>query len=389
MYLNGQQSIGKRQQFFIEFFGRLDWLLIFFTLSLCAYGILMIYTSSYDALNQQPSAMFYKQLTWICIGIVVMFVMAFVDYHFLVRYAYIWYLILLLILLYVLIHGSVGMGAQRWIRIGGIGIQPSEIGKLVIVFTMAKYFSDLRKVGNLGLFDLWKPFALALIPFLMIANQPDLGTSLMFIMLFAIMVFVAGINLKLLSAMFVFTLASLPVLWSAMKPYQKRRVLTFLNPESDPHGAGYHIIQSKIAIGSGGIWGKGLLEGTQSQLRFLPERHTDFIGSVMAEELGMVGMLIFFALFFLLILRAFEIAQSSKDREGTFLAVGIISILVLHAFVNLGMIMGLLPVVGVPLPFISYGGSSMVAVLAGIGILLNIRIRRLRLNAESEKSLLI
>lgn len=389
MYLNGQQSIGKRQQFFIEFFGRLDWLLIFFTLSLCAYGILMIYTSSYDALNQQPSAMFYKQLTWICIGIVVMFVMAFVDYHFLVRYAYIWYLILLLILLYVLIHGSVGMGAQRWIRIGGIGIQPSEIGKLVIVFTMAKYFSDLRKVGNLGLFDLWKPFALVLIPFLMIANQPDLGTSLMFIMLFAIMVFVAGINLKLLSAVFVFTLASLPVLWSAMKPYQKRRVLTFLNPESDPHGAGYHIIQSKIAIGSGGIWGKGLLEGTQSQLRFLPERHTDFIGSVMAEELGMVGMLIFFALFFLLILRAFEIAQSSKDREGTFLAVGIISILVLHAFVNLGMIMGLLPVVGVPLPFISYGGSSMVAVLAGIGILLNIRIRRLRLNAESEKSLLI
>ncbi|ADU65519.1 rod shape-determining protein RodA [Desulfurispirillum indicum S5] len=389
MYLNGQQSIGKRQQFFIEFFGRLDWLLIFFTLSLCAYGILMIYTSSYDALNQQPSAMFYKQLTWICIGIVVMFVMAFVDYHFLVRYAYIWYLILLLILLYVLIHGSVGMGAQRWIRIGGIGIQPSEIGKLVIVFTMAKYFSDLRKVGNLALFDLWKPFALVLIPFLMIANQPDLGTSLMFIMLFAIMVFVAGINLKLLSAVFVFTLASLPVLWSAMKPYQKRRVLTFLNPESDPHGAGYHIIQSKIAIGSGGIWGKGLLEGTQSQLRFLPERHTDFIGSVMAEELGMVGMLIFFALFFLLILRAFEIAQSSKDREGTFLAVGIISILVLHAFVNLGMIMGLLPVVGVPLPFISYGGSSMVAVLAGIGILLNIRIRRLRLNAESEKSLLI
>lgn len=211
MYLNGQQSIGKRQQFFIEFFGRLDWLLIFFTLSLCAYGILMIYTSSYDALNQQPSAMFYKQLTWICIGIVVMFVMAFVDYHFLVRYAYIWYLILLLILLYVLIHGSVGMGAQRWIRIGGIGIQPSEIGKLVIVFTMAKYFSDLRKVGNLALFDLWKPFALVLIPFLMIANQPDLGTSLMFIMLFAIMVFVAGINLKLLSAVFVFTLASLPV----------------------------------------------------------------------------------------------------------------------------------------------------------------------------------
>ncbi|MBB5020923.1 rod shape-determining protein RodA [Desulfurispira natronophila] len=383
----GLTANSKREEFFIEFFGRLDWLLIFFTVLLCLYGILMVYTASYDTLNQQPSHLFYRQVTWTVIGLLVMFVMAFVDYQFLVRYAYVWYLILLLILIYVMIHGSIGMGAQRWIRIAGINMQPSEIGKLIVIFTLAKYFSSIPKYGDLGIRDLWKPFLLVSIPFIMVAKQPDLGTSLMFLMLFSIIVFVAGVRFKLIIGVLAVVLASLPVLWGFLKPYQQRRVLTFLNPESDPHGAGYHIIQSKIAIGSGGFSGKGLLEGTQSQLKFLPERHTDFIASVMAEELGMIGMMVFFLIFFLLILRALDIAQSAKDREGTFLAVGIISIFVLHAFVNLGMTMGLLPVVGVPLPFISYGGSSMVAILAGIGILLNIRVRRLRLTAENEKAI--
>ncbi|WP_051321629.1 rod shape-determining protein RodA [Chrysiogenes arsenatis] len=374
----------KKRLFFFELIGRLDWLLIFFIVSLCGYGLLMVHTSTYDAITSTPSPLFYKQAMWIGIGLVAMFFMAFIDYHYLVKSAFIWYLLLLAILVFVLLHGSVGMGAQRWIRIGGIAFQPSEFGKLVLVLVFARYFSEYAPKENLGLKDIWKPLLLLSVPVVMIAKQPDLGTALVFVFLFVIITFVSGIRIKLLINTIAVGILSLPLLWASMRDYQKRRVLNFLDPESDPFGAGYHVIQSKIAIGSGGLFGKGLLEGTQSQLRFLPERHTDFIFSVMAEELGMIGCLIFFSLFFMLVLRGFEIARSAKDKEGFVLAVGILSIFVLHSFINLGMTMGLLPVVGVPLPFLSYGGSSMVMVLAGLGVVLNIRVRRLRFNSEND-----
>lgn len=379
------QRDGRRKQYAFELLGRLDWLLIFFVVGLCGLGVLVVYSATYDMVSAQPSVLFYKQVVWMGIGLVVMFSVAFVDYHLLTRSAYVWYGLLLMVLVYVLAEGTIGMGAQRWIRLGPISVQPSELGKVVLVIVLARYFADQGTRLSLGVADLWRPLLLVLVPVFLIAQQPDLGTALVVLFLFCMIVFVAGIRLRLLMGVITAGLCALPLLWSVMKPYQRQRVLTFLDPESDPYGAGYHIIQSKIAIGSGGIFGKGLLQGSQSQLRFLPERHTDFIFSVLAEELGMIGCLVFFTLFFMLILRGFEIARSAKDTEGALLVVGVLTILVLHTFINLGMTMGLLPVVGVPLPFISYGGSSMVTLLAGLGLVLNVRVRRLRFTSENER----
>jgi rod shape determining protein RodA len=274
-------------------------------------------------------------------------------------------------LVLVLVIGRVIGGAKRWIIIGPFSIQPSEVGKVFFVLAISKYFYDNFSIKGLGIRDLFKPFLMTLLPFGLIVLQPDLGTGGIYILLFAGIAFVACLRLKSILTLAGTGIIGIPVLWSLMKGYQKKRVLTFLSPEKDPFGAGYHVIQSKIAIGSGGFWGKGFLKGTQGQLRFLPEQHTDFAFSVMAEEWGFFLCLIVLLLFLFFILRIFYISSQVQNRYSSFVISGLGIYFLIQLFINLAMVMGLFPVVGVPLPFVSYGGSSMLTNMLAVGIIIN------------------
>jgi rod shape determining protein RodA len=271
--------------------------------------------------------------------------------------------------------GKTALGAQRWISIGGIGIQPSEFSKIFTILALARIIGDdpnclKTKRGLL------KPFLIAFVPMFLIFKQPDLGTAIVILPIFLAMIWVGGVRLKYFFTAIFGGLAALPFFWHFLKDYQKDRLMVFINPNVDPLGAGYTINQSKIAVGSGRLLGKGWLSGTQNQLNFLPERHTDFIFSVVGEEWGFIGAVVVIGLFLFLVLRGLKIAQETNNLSGKLIATGITTMLALHVIINIGMTLGLMPVVGMPLPFISYGRSALTANLIAIGFLFNVRIHR-------------
>ena len=300
------------------------------------------------------------------------------DYKILQRYGNHFYVFNLILLILVMLVGQTALGAQRWIALGPISIQPSEFSKLIMIIALAAMLE--KRGGKINtITDLAPVAAYVGVPFLLVLKQPDLGTSLVFLAIFFGMVFVAGVRLRLLLGIFGAGLAAMPVLWHFLKDYQKMRIMVFMDPNVDPLGAGYHIIQSKIAIGSGMLFGKGLFGGTQSQLNFLPENHTDFIFSVVGEELGFVGCAILLLLYLVVLWRGICIAQDASDMFGRLLAVGITSMIAFHVLINVGMTMGIMPVTGIPLPLMSYGVSSLTTNIMAIAILLNIQLRRQKL----------
>lgn len=339
-------------------------------LLLSIFGLLVIYSAS----GGDP-AMMTRQLIRLGIAFMVLLVMAQVPPHWLKIITFWLFVVGLLMLIAVPIIGETHKGAQRWLNLGVVLIQPSEMMKLIIPMMVAAYLSE-RTLPPPPKQQLVATL-LIIVPVLLIARQPDLGTSLLIASAGFFVLFLSGISWRMISGLVVAAAAMLPMLWFyLMKPYQKQRVLTFLNPESDPRGTGYHIIQSKIAIGSGGGFGKGWLNGTQSQLEFLPERHTDFIFAVLAEEFGLLGVLALFSLYLFIIFRGLMIAAQAQETYTRLLAGGITMIFFTYFFVNVGMVSGLLPVVGLPLPMVSYGGTSMVTLMAAFGILMSIQTHR-------------
>jgi rod shape determining protein RodA len=359
-----------------------DWTLLTLVLTISGIGLLNIYSAGFTLAGLHQTPLHIKQVQWILIGLVGMALAFFIDYRFLSRHAYIIYGISIVLLLIVFTTGYATRGSQRWIAAYGFTFQPSELVKLTIILALAKYFDGHQIGRNYHLSELFIPFLIVIIPFLFILRQPDLGTALILFILFFSIVFFVGLDWKSLLIAAAGGLFLTPIGWQFLKDYQKERVLTFFSPERDPLGSGYHIIQSMIAVGSGGIFGKGFLKGSQTQLKFLPEQQTDFVFSVFAEEWGFLGGIILLIMFLALILWGLKIMIHSKDYPGTLIAFGITMLIFWEVFINIGMVLGLLPVVGIPLPFLSYGGSSMVVLMTAIGLLMNISVRRFILQSS-------
>lgn len=353
-----------------------DWGLLGVTLLLALFGFLTLYSATTTVSNGSQQMIYIKQIIWFCGGFVVMVMAFMINYKLLDRWADIIYIFCIILLLSVLIFGKFVAGSRRWLVFGPLSVQPSELAKITIIIVLAKYYSNVASPKGLQFRELLKPLVYTGIPFLLIVKQPDLGTAMLLAFIALSMTVFVKIEKKTYYWLLGSAMVCAPLVWFLLKDYQKKRILTFFNPDRDPLGAGYHIIQSKIAIGSGMITGKGYLEGTQNALSFLPEQHTDFIFSVLAEEWGFLGTTILLFLFFMLIFLGLKIAHGSKDPFGTMLAFGITSMIFFHVFINIGMVMGLMPVVGVPLPLISYGGSSMMTIMVSIGLLISISIRR-------------
>ncbi|MEE9614270.1 MAG: rod shape-determining protein RodA [Thermodesulfobacteriota bacterium] len=354
-------------------FAQIDWRLLAVTAALAAIGLASIYSTTLG----QGGYAYQRQLWWVAAGAGVMTVTVILNYSLLERFAYPIFILSVASLAATLAFGQTVGGAQRWLDLGVVSVQPSEFAKLAFIVVMARYLSSIivPKKG-LGLKDLFLPGLLLAIPFVLIVREPDLGTSLIFVLIFGSMMLTVKIKTRTLAALAVLCVTLIPFAWGSLRSYQKKRLLSFLDPASDPLGSGYHLLQSKIAIGSGGFLGKGFTKGTQASLMFLPEHHTDFILSTLAEEWGLMGSFTVLALFLALLLRGLEAAKNSKDRFGFLLALGIAAMLFWHITINIGMVSGLLPVVGVPLPFLSYGGSFLLTSLIGVGILVNIGMRR-------------
>ncbi len=349
----------------------LNWPLVMLLVMTTAFGIAMLYSA---AQGWDPWAS--RQLVRFGAGLALMLTIALVDIRVWMRYAYTIYFVGLALLVVVEVAGSSGMGAQRWINLGGFNFQPSEFMKMTMVLGLARYFHrvGLEDIGRLRF--LIVPLAMILAPAALVLRQPDLGTAIMLLLGGAAILFMVGVRLWKFAVVIALGLGALPVVWSVLRPYQRRRILTFLDPESDPLGAGYHILQSKIALGSGGIAGKGFLLGTQSQLNFLPERHTDFVFTMLAEEFGLIGGLALLSLYFLMLAYAVAVSLRVRNQFGRILGTGVCFTVFLYVFINVAMVMGLMPVVGVPLPLISYGGTAMLSVLIGFGLLLSASIHR-------------
>jgi rod shape determining protein RodA len=357
-------------------FTNFDWTLLAVVLLITMVGVVNIYSAS-STYRDIGTPYYLKQLYWILAGLTVSFTICSLDYHLLEDFAYWLYGAVLVLLVLVLLIGKTTMGATRWLHLGFFNIQPSEPMKIVIIMTFARFFSRYPVFKGLTLRDLVYPLLLLGIPAALIMKQPDLGTAVLVSLIGGTMLLFVGVRWSALATLFAAAIPMVYLGWRfGLHDYQKKRVYNFLNPDLDPQGSGYHIIQSKIAVGSGAIFGKGYMQGTQSQLRFLPEQHTDFAFSVFAEEWGFVGCLAMLALYLFLILWGLGIAKRCNDRFGALMAVGVCAMLFWHILINMGMVIGLFPVVGVPLPFFSYGGTSMVTSMIGVGILLNISMRR-------------
>jgi rod shape determining protein RodA len=342
-------------------------------------GVLSIYSVTH---SQDTNFPFYlKQLVWIFLGAVAFLIMYLSDYHKVARLAYPAYIAILVMLAVVLVMGKSSRGAQRWIPIGPFAFQPSEFAKLVLILVLANYYSAVSRVGWLQRVVL--PGLIVLPGLLLILKQPDLGSGLSFLAVYAAMLLMVGVRSKALGIILLSSVMLFPfvweMVWASLHDYQRQRVMAFVDPDYDPGGKGYHALQSRIAIGSGELAGKGLYGGTQSQLKFLPEGHTDFVFAVYAEEWGFLGVLVLLALFIALIWVSLEIAARAKDTLGALLAAGIIAMLCFCVVVNIGMTAGMFPIVGIPLPLVSYGGSATVMTMASLGLLLNVKRRRLSL----------
>lgn len=349
---------------------RLDGPLLFGLLTVSGLGMFVLYSASGENMD-----LIVRQGVRVGLAAVVMLILAQVSPKFLRLWSPWMFLIGIVLLALVLVMGEIGKGAQRWLDIGIVRFQPSEIMKLAVPMMAAWYLHE-RPLPPTVREALLVTVFIALLPAALIARQPDLGTALLIAVSGILVVLLAGMSVRLILAFGALALSAAPLLWFNMHDYQRRRVLTFLNPESDPLGSGYHIIQSQIAIGSGGVFGKGWLNGTQAQLEFLPERSTDFVFAVIGEEFGLLGLAAFLTLYVLIVARGLYIASQAQDTFGRLLAGSISLTFFVYVFVNTGMVTGLLPVVGVPLPLVSYGGTSMVTLMAGFGMLMSIHSHR-------------
>jgi rod shape determining protein RodA len=354
----------------------IDWLLVGAILLLSALGVAMIYSATYNPVRNEPGPQFFTQLYAIALGIVAMLVCMSVDYRRLAEHSLLIYGTLLAVLLYVLFFGVVRGGARRWIDLGPFNLQPSEFGRIVLALVLAMYFGENRR-GARTPADLMIGAAFMGAPFLLVAKEPDLGTAVTLVPVFLGIAYVAGMRMRLLVVVALAGVLMAPLAWSyGLKDYQRSRIETFVNPERDPQGAGYQQIQARITVGSGGLTGKGFMNGTQGQYKFLPVAHNDFIFSVLAEEQGFIGVLAALGLYLLVILRSLEAARLAKDRLGAYLVAGIVAGFSFQVIYNITMSAGLAPVKGLTLPLLSYGGSAVIATLAGFGLILNVRMRR-------------
>ena len=349
-----------------------DWFLLSVALALCAIGLVEIYSST---LNAVSGSFFLRQLVWVVIGVGISFLVASIDYHLLAEHIVLIYAAAMGLLLAVLVVGSSTAGSRSWFGIGSFGLQPSELAKLVVVIALARYVSRIQR-RYLTFTQIAVAGSICGFPFLLVALQPDLGTALAFVPILAFVLFVRGVRPFTWISGFLIVLLLLPVSWMFLKDYQKDRILVFVQPESDPLGSGYQVIQSKIAIGAGGAWGKGIFEGSQNQLGFLPTRHTDFILSVVAEEMGFIGVCITLALLLAFVIRTFSLTFMPGDTLGLFVVLGVGAMFVFHMLVNVGMVVGFMPITGIPLPFLSYGGSSILTAFTGLGLIVSVRRHR-------------
>lgn len=400
---------------------KIDFIFLIPALLIIIAGLFALYSSTYPAGTSETTSLFYKQITWVILGLAVMFIMVFIPIRVIYALSYPLYFISIILLVAVLLMEK---GGSRWIYIFGFQFQPSEFAKITTIIALSRFLTESKILQN-NIKDIIISFVIVSIPMILIREQPDLGTSMIFaafllpllfwanLPIFSLFViaapFISIITISLsVSRIYIFlawmviltvilyyakkglfvTISNYIVnlgsgitanyLWSKLKPYQQNRLKNFLNPEMDPRGTGYQILQSKTAIGSGGFEGKGFLQGTQSQLRFLPEQHTDFIFSVFGEEFGFLGVISILGLYFLFIIHGINVASYVKNRFAGYVAVGISSVFLIHVFVNIGMTVGLLPVTGLPLPFMTYGGSAIISFLIMTGLLINISVNRLK-----------
>ena len=372
MYKAYETGFRSQTLSFKEKFWGISFFYVLLITILAVVGVVMLYSAANG--SWQPWA--GRQLIRFGLGFGVMLVMAFMDVRIFLRYAYLFYFGVLALLVIVEIGGHVGMGAQRWINLGFIRLQPSELMKIALVLALARYFNSVSLQHIESVKGLIFPAMLVVVPVVLVLIQPDLGTALMLLFSAGAMFFVVGVQLWKFGVVLFSGILCLPVAWHFLHTYQKNRVLTFLDPERDPLGAGYHIIQSKIALGSGGVFGKGFLNGTQSHLNFLPEKHTDFIFTMLSEEFGMIGAVLIILVNFLIIAYSFVFALRSASYFGKLLVIGLATNYFLYVIINISMVLGLLPVVGIPLPLISYGGTVILSVMAGFGIILAVNTNR-------------
>src|SRR6266849_178024 len=365
-------DIGRRALTLADKVRGIQWGLVLLIAMISGIGFAMLYSAANG--NLQPWAS--RQMTRFAIVLVPMIAVGLIDVRYWFRSAYWIYGVSLLLVVAVDLRGIAGLGAQRWIDLGVLQLQPSEVMKIALVLALARYFHSLSTENAGRLVYLVAPALLIVVPAALVLKQPDLGTAMMLLATGIVLLFLGGVRLWVFGAAALAAAAAAPLAWSLLRDYQKTRLYTFLDPDRDPLGAGYHILQSKIALGSGGLFGKGFLLGTQSHLSFLPEKQTDFIFTMLAEEFGLVGGLTLLALYILVIFYAFAIALRSRSQFGRLLGLGIAVTFFLYAFINAAMVMGLIPVVGVPLPLISYGGSAMVTTMLGFGLLMNVGIHR-------------
>ena len=353
-------------------FRDMDWPLLAISLIICALGVLQIYSATRDTRWQDA---WWKQIIWIGVALGLMWLITSIDYHTLLGQVPLLYGSSLAALGAVLLVGKLVFGSRRWIKILGVNFQISEFVKLVIILVVARYVSELRS-KEVTLRDLLKLGGLVGIPALLVMYQPDLGTGLTYLPVLAAGVLIAGIRWQYLAIVVVAGALALPAGWYLLKDYQRTRLVTFLDPSGDPRGAGYQVIQSKIAVGDGGLWGRGVTRGTQTQLRFLPATQTDLIFSSFAEEHGFVGVVVVLGLYFLLLMQIVQNAQMAPDRAGMYVCMGVAALLLFHVLVNVGMVVGRMPVTGIPLPLMSSGGSNTFSVFMMLGLVNNVRLRR-------------
>jgi len=348
-----------------------DWVLLIFVLIICGVGVVQIHSATE---HTKFAGAHIKQVYWVIGGVAAMFLMSLINYQVLLDQVHWMYIASIASLMAVMIFGQKYLGARRWIRMpGGQHFQPSEWVKLILILAVAKYFADLHQ-KDLSWPDFFKAGAIVGIPMLMVLRQPDLGTALTYLPIAVMGLFLGGLHWKQAAIVLLVGGLMMPLAWHVLKPYQRERLVSFMQPEADSQGSGYQVIQSLIAVGSGGIWGSA--ETSQTHLAFLPVPQTDFIFAALSEEHGFVGALGVLLLYFIVLMRLIQNAQTAPDRAGTFVVMGVVAVLSFHILVNVGMVVGFMPVTGIPLPLMSYGGSSVLFMFLALGIVMNVRMRR-------------
>lgn len=361
-----------------------DWSILCVALVLSLIGIMTIYSATRPVLGAEQQSFHWRQFYWIGLGLICFFIAVSVDYTWLIRFAYVLFAGGVVLLIVVHAVGIKSMGAQRWIPLGFFSFQPSEVFKIIFIIAVSRYLSGRGQNAALGFKELLKmTLIFFLVPAILILKQPHLGTVMILLIVFLSMIITAGTKKRIIVVAIIIGLISVPfvgnIFWGGLKEYQKHRIIAFVDPYIDLHGIGYQVNQSKVSIGSGGFIGKGYLKGTQGPLRFLPEKHTDFIFSVYAEEWGFIGSIFLFFLYLFIILKGFDAVRRARDPAGSFLALGITYMLSFYFILNIGMTLGIVPVVGIPLPFMSYGGTALLSNFMALGILINVKMRRFSL----------